>query len=224
MSSLNFSLFRNQFFETNFRQSQGWWNNYTETHYRLAEFLVGVIAGYIMFSEQLSDKSESNMKNQILLITGWSLSIGFFWFHIFEVSSLPPKAQIVYQSISRELWACAICWIIIACHCFKSGGIIRDFLSHPSWQPLSKLTLSTYLLHMPYLLYTKNYYEKGFGFLWLLHIDFGDICLSILAAVFAFVLIEAPIGNLVNSMLNIFKTDKNSYQKLCEESIILLNK
>ena len=140
------------------------------------------------------------MKNQILLIAAWSLSIGFFWFHIFEVPSLSlsPIVRLIYVSIERELWACSICWIVFACHRLKSGGIIRSFLSHPLWQPLSKLTLSMYLLHQPYFFYSAEDYPAAFGFLWLMHLHIGDIVFAVSAATFAFVLIEAPVGKLLD--------------------------
>ena len=205
-------------------------------HFRLAEFLVGVITGYIMYSEEISVKLISVMKNQVLLIAGWSLSVGFFWFHIFKIPSLTlsPITRLIYVSIERELWACSICWIVFACHRLKSGGIIRDFLSHPSWQPLSKLTLSMYLLHQPYFMYSTEDYPAAFGFLWLTHLHIGDIVFALFAAASAYVLIEAPAGKIVEILwkspfLPRYFNENNQREKIdfverskCEETDLLI--
>lgn len=57
----------------------------------------------------------------------------------------------LYDSLSRVAWASALCYIIFACvHGY--GGPVNWFLSHPLWQPLSRLCYSIYLLHFPIVL------------------------------------------------------------------------
>ena len=172
-------------------------------YFRLGEFLIGIITGYIMFYEEVTNKLEKKLKhNKILLTLFWLSSLGFLWFHIFKIPfmNISYAHRIIYATFERELFACSICWIIFACHRLKSGGFIRCFLSHPAWQPLSKLSLSMYLLHLPYLYYTMEYYSSHYGFLWLMHIHTGDIVFSTLAATIAYVLIEAPIAQIVEMM------------------------
>jgi peptidoglycan/LPS O-acetylase OafA/YrhL len=186
----------------NFRQSTGWWWHYFETHFRLAEYLVGVITGFIMHNKEMSSRIERKLnEKKFLLWICWSLSIGFLWFHIFQFPSLllTPTIFNIYTSIERELWAISICWIVFACHSLKSRGIIGKVLSYPPWQILSKLCLSIYLLHFPMLLYTADYYQNVFGFIWLMHLHAGDVVLSIAVAMMAFVLVEAPVGQVVEA-------------------------
>jgi peptidoglycan/LPS O-acetylase OafA/YrhL len=103
------------------------------------------------------------------------------------------------------LWACSVCWIIFACHHLKTGGLIRSFLSHRFWQPLSKLSLSIYLIHYVYIGYVEMKElqpEKGFEFPWIVLISAGDITMSIFFAFFFHLLVEAPIANLINFFIS----------------------
>jgi peptidoglycan/LPS O-acetylase OafA/YrhL len=209
----------------NFRQSTGWWWHYFETHFRLGEYLIGVITGYIMHNQEISSRIERKLnKKKIFLWICWSLSIGFLWFHIFQFPSLmlTPTLLSIYTSVEREVWACAMCWIVFACHSLKSGGIIGKVLSYPAWQILSKLCLSIYLLHFPMLLYTADYYQNVFGFMWLMNLHAGDVVLSMAAAVVAFILVEAPVGHVIEAAWKLSKIVKTKetefrgvkYQKL----------
>lgn len=57
-----------------------------------------------------------------------------------------PLAFGLYDALSRVAWSIALCYIIFAC-IHNYGGPVNWFLSHPLWQPLSRLTFSIYLLH-----------------------------------------------------------------------------
>lgn len=179
-----------------------------------------------MYNKETLNAIERTLKKKKLLC--WSISIGFLWFHTYFVprlfSSFSTNLQNIYTAIERELWACSICWIVVACHCFKSGGIIRSLLSHPAWQPLSKLTLSIYLLHMPYLVYTRKHFLKNhFNIVWFLHLHFGDACITILAAVVAYIVVEAPVGRIMDMMWESFKTSKN-IENYLEEKLNFMQK
>lgn len=60
----------------------------------------------------------------------------------------------LYDAFSRVAWAIALCYIIFACvHGY--GGPVNWFLSHPLWQPISRLCYSIYLLHFPVIMVTQ---------------------------------------------------------------------
>lgn len=176
-----------------------------------------------MYDQQICDGIERKMKESKILLYGcWALCIGFIYLRTaYDVSPptslIPGQYHSQYDAVQRELWACSICWIVFACHKLKSGGIIRRFLSHPSWQPLSKLTLSMYLFHPVYFLFTNGYYTGNFNFQWIMHLHFGDIVFSIIAATFAFVLIEAPVARLTEIMWKSEEQLKNNYEVLKEK-------
>ena len=144
-----------------------------------------------MHNSSISNEIEGRMKESKVLLNGyWSLAIGFFVFHSFCVPSLSlsPTFFNIYLATECELWAALVCWIFFACHRLKSGGFIRSFLSHPLWQPLSKLNYTTELTTFP------------FAFMWLMHTHVGDIFMSVAEATLAYVLIEEPAGRIVDLM------------------------
>lgn len=51
-----------------------------------------------------------------------------------------------YDALGRVGWSIALCYIIFAC-INNSGGIVNWFLSHPLWQPISRISYAIYLLH-----------------------------------------------------------------------------
>lgn len=53
-----------------------------------------------------------------------------------------------YESTSRVAWAGALAWIVFACT-NELGGPVNWFLSLRMWQPLSRLSYSIYLVHLP---------------------------------------------------------------------------
>lgn len=61
----------------------------------------------------------------------------------------------LYHAIPRVAWPVALSFIVFACH-FGYGGIINWFLSLPQWQPLSRLTYSTYITHTSILLLVER--------------------------------------------------------------------
>lgn len=55
------------------------------------------------------------------------------------------KATLFFP-LQRPLWALCLCWISYAC-LSGNAGIVNSFLSIPTFQILSKITYSAYLLH-----------------------------------------------------------------------------
>lgn len=170
---------------------------YKQTQYRLAEYLVGVIAGYLMYT---SAGRKSKLKKSFVT-TFWIISIGFITFHVF--CPLKPKkfdaGGFVYESIYRELWTCSISWIIFACHHLKSGKIVRSFLSQDFWRPLSKISLSVYLTHYIYIALT-HYNQKEvqwIGVWWEIHVHIADVVISFAVGGLFYLIVEAPTSRLV---------------------------
>lgn len=171
---------------------------YMHTQYRISQYLIGILTGYIIFQ---CNKHKVKV-NKLIAIIGWTFSIGFLLSHIFK--NFHPKSVIgkqIYASIYRELWACAICWMIFGCHVLKSGGVIRKFLSLNFWQPLSKISLSVYLIHYIYLmLMHTNQKDVSMYYSWLqIHLSFADVVISFIFSGIFFLFVEAPMMNLTNS-------------------------
>lgn len=58
----------------------------------------------------------------------------------------------LYDGLSRVGWSIALCYIVFACVHYNAGGPVNRFLSHPLWQPLSRLCYSIYLVHVPVII------------------------------------------------------------------------
>lgn len=123
---------------------------YLPTHVRTIPYFAGIICGYLLFSYESGAKTFS--VNKPLQFCLWYYAI---W-HL--LSPLGVKliidrianhviANVIVEVYGRVFWAWSIVWIILACHCGESGGIIKDFLSHKLWMPLSRLGLGIYLVH-----------------------------------------------------------------------------
>lgn len=89
---------------------------------------------------------------------GWIISLALMATVIFAnyplvqlKSSASALDQALYTSLSRVAWAIALCYIIFAC-VNNYGGPVNWFLSHPLWQPLSRLCYAIYLIHFPVVL------------------------------------------------------------------------
>ncbi|XP_031623576.1 nose resistant to fluoxetine protein 6-like [Contarinia nasturtii] len=122
---------------------------YIPTHIRISSWLIGVFTGYLHFETR-------NRKIQIpkmINICGWALSLVAMILVIFinhplqqQDNKFSPLIYGLYDAFSRIVWSIALCYIIFAC-VHGSGSIVNRFLSHPLWQPLSRMSYSIYLLH-----------------------------------------------------------------------------
>lgn len=143
---------------------------------------------------------KSKLKQQTIALC-WILSVGFLLSHIFY--QLKPgnseTAKFIYDSVYRELWTCAICWIIYACHHLQSGKLLRTFLSQDFWQPLSKICLSVYLTHYLYI-YLTHFNQKQLQWIdiwWEIHIHIADVLISFVIGGLFYLMIEAPTSRFV---------------------------
>lgn len=150
---------------------------YYPTHIRYSTWLIGVIAGYILFkyrsrtiripkviqylpfhSINHSSNADENCFLQILNLLAWILSIGVMLAVIFvnyplvqSDTTSTPLDYALYDALGRILWSIALCYIVFAC-VHDSGGPVNWFLSYPLWQPISRVCYAIYLIHFSVLL------------------------------------------------------------------------
>lgn len=100
----------------------------------------------------------------------------------------------LYDALTRVGWAIALCYIIFAC-VKNSGGLVNCFLSHPLWQPVSRLCYAMYLVHIPVILVTMFtlktavYFSEYMAF----HTFIGNYIITVFVALFASLAFESPI-------------------------------
>ena len=126
---------------------------YNPTHARLAPWMIGIVLGYIMHTSRNKNITISKGMNSILWIL--TLSVVTTVVVIVQPLRVPLNetslvANAFYHAFHRLAWAFAVSWIIFACEKLKTGGIVRWFLSLPQWQPIARMSLSMYLVHVIY--------------------------------------------------------------------------
>lgn len=166
---------------------------------RMSAYVVGIWAGYIIFKQDSKKLHLSPMQ----VVSGWTVAtfsalaalLGMWSYNQLSVEfAFDPVTQVLYGGLHRGVWCASLAWVVVACHC-GYGGVVNDFLSHPTWQPLSRLTYSIYLVALPIqLLATFNLKDV----VYFSHIDkiihaLGAIFISIVAAVLLSLTAEAPI-------------------------------
>jgi hypothetical protein len=126
---------------------------YNATHARLGPWMMGITLGYILHT--LKDKKVAISRG--LNAALWILSLSLMTTVVLFIQPLrnpmnKPSAvsNSLYIAFHRLTWSVALCWIIFACHKLKTGGIVRWFLSLPQWQPIGKMSLSIFLVHVVY--------------------------------------------------------------------------
>lgn len=142
---------------------------------------------------------------------GWTASLAFmaiaiFGYHPFyQFTSLSTTSLQygIYDALSHVFWSIPICYIIFAC-AHNSGGVINWFLSHPFWQPISKLSFAIYLVHYPvsYLTFASIRILPYFNEITLVQNIIGNIGLSILVAIPATLAFDLPIDTLDRLIIN----------------------
>lgn len=123
------------------------------------------------------------------------MGVIFSYYPLIQVDSTATSFEYgLYDAMSRVAWAIALVYVIFAC-CHNSGGAVNWFLSHPLWQPISRLSYSIYLLHFPVLLVTmatmksSPYFSESIAF----YAFIGNSVLSAFVAAIATLAFESPI-------------------------------
>lgn len=70
----------------------------------------------------------------------------------------------LFMSLHRIAWSVALSYIIFACEHLKSGSLIREILSHPSWKPIGTKGLSLYITHLIFMLFVIMNQHQPFDF------------------------------------------------------------
>ncbi|XP_069191503.1 nose resistant to fluoxetine protein 6-like [Procambarus clarkii] len=145
------------------------------------------------------------------VVAGWTLATitGILVvFGMWSYNTIPKKAQydvvtqLVYGGGQRFTWGAVVAWVVFACH-NGYGGLVNDLLSHPVWQPLSRLTYSMYLVAFPLQFaivfsartpYYYNYFNKIIE-------TVGVLVISGIMATLVSLSVEAPVIGLEKVLL-----------------------
>jgi hypothetical protein len=133
------------------------------THIRLIGWVAGMILGYFFYV----NKTKQIAVNKLLNATLWILSFAIIFTTILgnhpfqQITGERPSrlAYTFYNSSARLGFILSLLWIIFACKQLKTGSIVNWFLSLPQWQPLTRIGLSVYLIHILVQLSQASYQQ-----------------------------------------------------------------
>lgn len=172
-------------------------NTYFQTHMRYSPWLVGIIAGYFFFKTQNQQIRIPKLFN----LFAWTCSLAimgtviFINYPLIQVDSKATSIEFgLYEGLSRVAWAVALCYIIFACS-HGYGGPINYFLSHPLWQPLSRLSYSIYIVHFLVIIVTMATIKTSpyFSELGAWNAYLGNYVIIVGVAMIATLAFESPI-------------------------------
>ncbi|KAK8371735.1 hypothetical protein O3P69_016250 [Scylla paramamosain] len=176
---------------------------------RASPWLVGVWLGYIIYRQ-----GNNRYKMNALTVTvGWTVAaitglLVVFGMYSYNRVVVPMPyevmTQVVYGGGHRLAWGAALAWMVFACH-NGYGGLVDGFLSHPVWQPVSRLTYTTYLLVLPLQSIILCNTSKG-GAYYFTHLNtitstVGAVVLTLPLSLLLSLLTESPVVGLERMLL-----------------------
>uniref|UniRef100_A0A0P4VZY1 Uncharacterized protein n=1 Tax=Scylla olivacea TaxID=85551 RepID=A0A0P4VZY1_SCYOL len=174
---------------------------------RTSPWLAGIWVGYIFFKQ-----GNTRYKMSALVVTvGWTLAaitgllvvFGMYSYNHF-VSPTPYElmSRLTYGGLHRLAWGAALGWLVFACH-NGYGGVVNRFLSHPMWQPVSRLTYATYLVAFPvqYFLFYNSRDVYYFTHVNTIISTVGAVVIAIGVAVLLSLMAESPIVGIEKLLL-----------------------
>ncbi|XP_031625866.1 nose resistant to fluoxetine protein 6-like [Contarinia nasturtii] len=183
---------------------------YVPTHIRYSPYLIGVIVGYGFFKA----RTQSIHIPKMLNLGAWTVSLSAMMMVMLPIMQINTKLTSfkygLYFGLGRIIWSIALCYIIFAC-AHNYGGRINWFLSHPWWQPLSRLSFAIYLLHIPIMTVTMVDASPYFRELAILRVFIENYVLTVFVSIIATLTIEMPVSNILELL-----REQNVEQKFVE--------
>lgn len=94
---------------------------------------------------------------------GMTVSVLVLFGLVYGINYFDDIAQYWYLWGARTIWSIPLCYIIFA-SIHGNGGVISWFLSLPQWQPLSRLSFITFLIHIMVIAVLKTNSKIGHYF------------------------------------------------------------
>ncbi|KAG5670208.1 hypothetical protein PVAND_000486 [Polypedilum vanderplanki] len=131
---------------------------YFQTQSRASPWFIGMIFGYFLYFNSGKTLKINKLINGFLWILAISVIFGIVLLQqAFYISKFPStSAHAFFIAFEKNIWALAICWIIFACEVLKTGSIVRWLLSLPQWQPISRMSLSMYIIGLVYQIFVYS--------------------------------------------------------------------
>ncbi|XP_013175537.1 PREDICTED: nose resistant to fluoxetine protein 6-like, partial [Papilio xuthus] len=171
---------------------------------RAPPFFVGMIFGYIIYSW----KGKKLTSTMVIAMMFWLCCLSIFGIILYmlyinmQLEWDNQTADSFINSFVRPLWGLGLGWIIFAC--VKGyGGPINWFLSLSVWKLPGRLSYAMYIIHFSIMVayYNSKLAPAYFTVSSVMFNFFGFFSLTFILAFLATVMIDAPFGILVKTLL-----------------------
>ncbi|XP_046753116.1 nose resistant to fluoxetine protein 6-like [Diprion similis] len=201
-------------FRVNFDPGEIIWDDmfdfYMATYNRGFPFFLGILLGYDVTNNK---RQLTKVNSTIYWIIACALMLNCAWplHYIYNTNfAYNPVLEIVFALTSRPFWSIAMAWIVYACT-QGYGGPVARFLSLPFFRPLSRLSYSIYLLHLPIEMIKASASRNSglFDFSAVFDRYLGSLVLTMIAGLIFSLFIELPAAALENIIFDyVPKSDK----------------
>uniref|UniRef100_A0A8D8S2D6 Nose resistant to fluoxetine protein 6 n=1 Tax=Cacopsylla melanoneura TaxID=428564 RepID=A0A8D8S2D6_9HEMI len=170
---------------------------YIQSYNRYIPYLFGICSFFITDHADKAKWKFSPAMKVFIFFTGLSFILATFLYVSLRFYVNPYEfnltEQVLFAAIHRIIWSTA--WVLfIVINNISGYGILSDIMSLRLWFPLSRLTLTTFMVHIGIMLYTVSQDEQNwFGGVHQFFLNFfGDYLFSTLVALILTMMVEMP--------------------------------
>lgn len=124
----------------------------------MGPYCLGIFVGYLLYKQpQIKLPKHLTWLLWMLLppLSFTTLLLTYLWNGAYSEPQLinpSPLISAVYVAIHRTIWTSLVAWLVFACATGRAR-LLASFLSHQAFVPLSRLSFSIYLVHMPLIMF-----------------------------------------------------------------------
>lgn len=135
---------------------------YVRPYFRYGPFVLGLLLGWLYLRAQ---KRRFRIRPWLrffgwigLFFVAFAVVFGLYnYANMAKAANYSDTAKALYNGLNREVFGAVVAGAIFLCLPDSTSGILdsmaRSFLEWPGWQPLSRLTYCTYLIHPMVIMY-----------------------------------------------------------------------
>ena len=132
---------------------------YFQLYARCPSYLFGMLCAFVISSEDSQDKVEYLTAKQFVRVILYAVSLGMMWgvcSAMMTALKQQDDEEKSYSNVEKGMygvffqwgWGLGLTILTLTWACTEGrGGHVVNFLSHPFFEPLSRLWLGTYLIH-----------------------------------------------------------------------------
>lgn len=132
--------------------------SYMATYQHMGPYCLGIFIGYLLHNRpQVRLPKHLTWMLWLFLppLSFTTLLLTYLWNGAYDDPALinpSPLVSAFYVAIHRTIWTSLLAWIVFACATGRAK-LMSNFLSHSMFIPISRLSFSIYLVHLPVIMF-----------------------------------------------------------------------